>query len=420
MAWLNNPAHARWLEAETDRTFEFGRAASIPTGFGWLNNAGQVRPEAPTQLWITSRMTHVYSLAALMGRPGADTLADHGIAALNGCFHDDEYGGWFAAIDDSGPVDTAKAGYAHFFVVLGAASATAAERPGAQELLAEALRVSADHFWSETEQMCLESWDRTFTTTEAYRGGNVNMHAVEAYLAAADVTGDRVWLDRALRIADVMIHTFARENSYRVYEHFDENWNPLPEYNADDPAHRFRAYGGTPGHWMEWARLLLHLRAGLAARGDDTPSWLLEDAQGLFAAALRDAWSPDGAQGFVYSVNWHGEPVVKERIRWVVVEAIGATAALYAATGDETYELWYRRLWNYAWDNFADLEGGSWWQELDQNNVVSQDVWDGKPDIYHLMHCLLVPRLPLTPAMAPALAVGLLDSSSSVQRNRSQ
>ena len=26
------------------------------------------------------------------------------------------------------------------------------------------------------------------------------------------------------------------------------------------------------------------------------------------------------------------------------------------------------------------------------------------------MHCLLVPRLPLAPAMAPALAAGLLDS----------
>lgn len=411
MPWLNSPSHAAWLEAETDRTFDFGRTAAIRTGFGWLSNAGEIRKEVPTQLWITSRMTHVYALAALMGRPGAATLVDHGIGALTGGFQDAVHGGWYAAIDADGPVDATKAGYAHCFVVLGAASATAAERPGARELLDEALRIFEAHFWSDSEQMCLESWDEAFTETEPYRGGNVNMHAVEAYLAAADVTGDRIWLDRAVSIANVIIHTFARNNSYRVNEHFDEHWKPLPNYNIDNPAHRFRAYGGTPGHWMEWARLLLHLKAGLEDRGDVAPAWMIEDAEGLFAAAVRDAWTTDGSDGFVYTVDWVGEPVVRERIRWVVVEAIGGASALYAATGDPKYDAWYRTFWDYAWNNFMDFKEGSWWQELDQNNVVSQDVWDGKPDIYHLMHCLLVPRLPLTPAMAPALAAGLLDQA---------
>ncbi|MBW4032967.1 MAG: AGE family epimerase/isomerase [Acidobacteria bacterium] len=409
MNWLNAPSHARWLEAETDRTFDFGRAAAIPTGFGWLDNTGHVREEVPTQLWITSRMTHVYALASLMGRPGSDTLVDHGLAALAGGFRDKVNGGWYAAIDGGGVVDATKAGYAHFFVVLGAASATAAGRPGARELLTEALRISEKYFWSESEQMCRESWDEAFTETEAYRGGNVNMHAVEAYLAAADVTGDRIWLDRAVRIAEVIIHTFARNNSYRVNEHFDENWKPLPDYNRDNPAHRFRAFGGTPGHWTEWARLLLHLRAALEARGETAPLWMLDDAKGLFAAAVRDAWSPDGSEGFVYSVDWDGIPVVSERIRWVVVEAMGGASALYAATGDTSYEDWYRKFWDYARNYLMDFDGGSWWQELDKNNVVSQEVWDGKPDIYHLMHCLIVPRLPLAPAMAPALAAGLLD-----------
>lgn len=411
MGWLTSAAHARWLEAETDRTFDFGRAAVVPNGFGWLSNAGVVREEMPTQLWITSRMLHVYSLASLLGRPGSDRLVDHGIAALNGAFHDDEHGGWFASITEAGPEDTSKAGYAHFFVILGAASATVTGRPGSRELLEEALRISERYFWSESEQMCLESWNREFTETEPYRGGNVNMHAVEAYLLAADVTGDRVWLDRALRIAEVIIHRFARANSYRVYEHFDENWKPLPDYNIDTPAHRFRAYGGTPGHWVEWSRLLLHLQESLMALDGTAPSWLLEDSRGLFDAALRDAWSPDGAPGFVYSVDWEGTPIVRERIRWVVVEAMGGASALFRATGEEKYERWYRTFWDYAHQYLMDYEGGSWWQELDHDNVVSQEVWDGKPDIYHLMHCLIVPRLPLAPGMAPALAAGLLDSA---------
>ena len=32
MTWLKDPAHRRWLEAETDRLLEFGRASRHPDG----------------------------------------------------------------------------------------------------------------------------------------------------------------------------------------------------------------------------------------------------------------------------------------------------------------------------------------------------------------------------------------------------
>lgn len=79
------------------------------------------------------------------------------------------------------------------------------------------------------------------------------MHAVEAFLIVYDVTHDRKWLDRALRIASVIIHDVARKGEYRVNEHFDTNWNPIRDYNIDNPAHRFRAYGGTPGTGLSGA-----------------------------------------------------------------------------------------------------------------------------------------------------------------------
>lgn len=411
MRWSNTAAHARWLENETDRLFDFARAARNPDGFGWLDNNGKLSPSQPDFLWVTSRMTHAFSLATLMGRPGFSALVDHGIAALSaGPFRDQECGGWYTAVKDGEAVDDSKSGYPHFFVVLGAASALAAGRPGARELLDEALRVTDRYFWSESEQMPRESWDRAFTQTEAYRGGNVSMHAVEAYLAVADVTGDRTYLDRALAIATTIIHKHARNNNYRVFEHFDEHWNPLPDYNIENPVHRFRAYGSTPGHWAEWARLLLHIKAGLEARGDTPPDWLLPDARGLFAACVRDAWQPDGHPGFVYSVDWEGRTVVPARIRWVIIEAIGGAYALYRETGEQQYEDWYITFWDMARNYFMDYEGGSWWQEISPEGEPSSDVWDGKPDIYHLMHCLLVPRLPLYPALAPALAAGKLDS----------
>ncbi|EBW6099299.1 sulfoquinovose isomerase [Salmonella enterica subsp. enterica] len=409
MKWFNTLSHNRWLEQETDRIFNFGKNAVVPTGFGWLGNKGQIKEEMGTHLWITARMLHVYSVAASMGRPGAYDLVDHGIKAMNGALRDKKYGGWYACVNDQGVVDASKQGYQHFFALLGAASAVTTGHPEARKLLDYTIEVIEKYFWSEEEQMCLESWDEAFSQTEDYRGGNANMHAIEAFLIVYDVTHDKKWLDRALRIASVIIHDVARNGDYRVNEHFDSQWNPIRDYNKDNPAHRFRAYGGTPGHWIEWGRLMLHLHAALEARFETPPAWLLEDAKGLFHATIRDAWAPDGADGFIYSVDWDGKPIVRERVRWPIVEAMGTAYALYTLTGDSQYEEWYQKWWDYCIKYLMDYENGSWWQELDADNKVTTKVWDGKQDIYHLLHCLVIPRLPLAPGLAPAVAAGLLD-----------
>lgn len=412
MKWLNTLSHNRWLEQETDRILDFGKNAAVPTGFGWLGNNGQICSDMGTHLWITARMLHVYAVAAVMGRPGAYALVDHGINALNSSLRDKKYGGWYACVNDEGVVDASKQCYQHIFVLLGAASAVTTGHPEARKLMDEAIDVIETYFWSEQEQMCLESWDETFCRTEAYRGGNANMHAVETFLIVYDVTHDRKWLDRALHIASVIIHDVARESEYRVVEHFDEYWNPLRDYNKDNPAHRFRAYGSTTGHWVEWSRLLLHLRAALEARFETPPDWLLEDAKKLFHRTICDAWAKDGADGFIYSVDWDATPIVCERMHWPVVEAMGAAYALYTVTGDAQYEKWYQKWWDYSCKYLMDYEYGSWWMELDSNNEVKSKLWDGKPDTYHLLHCLVVPRLPLSPGLAPAVAAGLLDSNA--------
>lgn len=409
MTWLATPAHARWLEQETDRLLAFGGPSAVPgRGFARLDEQG-APVDGPAELWITCRMTHVYSLGVLLGRPGSGALVDHGLAALDGLFRDREHGGWFAEVGTDGPLDADKAAYPHAFVVLAASSATAAGRPGARALLDEALAVSEQHFWDDEAGMAVESWDRTFTELDAYRGVNANMHTVEAYLAAADVTGHRVWLDRAVRVVERVVHGYARENHWRIPEHFDSAWQPDLEYNADTPAHPFRPYGATIGHWLEWARLTLHARAALTARGDVAPEWMLDDAVALFDASVAEGWDVDGAPGFVYTVDWAGAPVVRERMHWVVAEGIAAAAALHAATGDERFDTWYRTWWDYAELFLLDRDGGSWWHELGTDNRVSRTVWEGKADLYHAVQATLIPRLPLTPVLAPALAAGALD-----------
>ncbi|WP_149203178.1 AGE family epimerase/isomerase [Actinotalea subterranea] len=412
MTWLDAPAHHRWLEGETDRLLTFGRGARVPEGgFGWLDDDGRLVEGRPTELWITCRMTYVFALGSLLGRPGCGALADHGLAALAGRFKDARHGGWFAAVGPDGPEGAdaeLKGAYPHAFVVLATASAAAAGRPGARELLDEALAVSLEHFWDDEAGMVVESWDRTFSTSEEYRGVNANMHTVEAYLAAADVTGDRAWLDRAARITERVVHQLARGNAWRIPEHFDTDWQPVLDYNADAPAHPFRPYGATIGHWLEWARLTLHVRAALLALGDDVDAWMVEDATALFDASVAEGWDVDGAPGFVYTVDWEGRPVVRERMHWVVCEALGAAAALFAVTGDARFDAWYRTWWDYASEHLMDRVGGSWWHELGVDNTVTRTVWAGKADLYHAVQATLIPRLPLAPVLAPSLAAGNL------------
>ena len=353
-------------------------------------------------------MTHVFALGHLLGRPGAGALADVGLAGLRGRFHDAEHGGWWAQVDADGPVTTAKTAYEHAFVVLAASSATAAGRPGAGELLADAVAVLLEHFWDDDAGMLVEEWDAAWTTLDGYRGVNANMHGVEALLAAADVLDDPALRERAQRVTTRVVRDLAPAHAWRIPEHFDASWTPLPDYHHDQPAHPFRPYGATIGHWLEWSRLTLHLRAALTDATGEAPAWMLEHAVALFDAAVREGWHTDGADGFVYTVDWDGRPVVRERMHWVVTEAIAAAAALRRATGETSYAAHETAWWEYAAAYLIDTERGSWRHELDADNRPSASTWAGKPDVYHAVGATLVPRLPLSPTASVALRDGLV------------
>jgi mannose/cellobiose epimerase-like protein (N-acyl-D-glucosamine 2-epimerase family) len=43
---------------------------------------------------------------------------------------------------------------------------------------------------------------------------------------------------------------------------------------------------------------------------------------------------------------------------WVVAEAIGAAAALHAATGEARFAHWYQTFWDFAGRHLIDRENG--------------------------------------------------------------
>ncbi|MEU2939514.1 AGE family epimerase/isomerase [Nocardiopsis alba] len=405
------PGGAAWLEEQERSLVRFAAGSVVPDGFGHLDARGGVESGRPTATWITARMTHVFSLAHLRGDADAAALADHGVAALTGPLRDAEAGGWFDEVPEGGAASVrersgtlpGKAAYPHSFVVLAAASAAHAGRPGARELLDEALGVIEEYFWEPSADCVRESWDADWTTTESYRGANSAMHCVEAFLAAADVTGDTRWVRRAAAIAERLIHGVAAAHDWRLPEHFTPGWEPLPDYNRDRPDHPFRPFGSTTGHLLEWARLLVHLEKALERAGEPVPGWALTDAELLFDNAVRRGWATDGTDGFVYTLDWEDRPVVRQRMHWVIAEAAMTAWTLGQRTGKASYSEHLERWWAYADRFHVDREHGGWRHELDPDGSPAASVWAGKPDVYHPYQAVLLPQIGLSTSIAAAL-----------------
>ena len=132
MTWLTDPAHRRWLEGETDRLLEFSRAARHPSGgFAWLDERGRPLLDQPVELWVTCRMTHVFALGQLMGRPGCGPLVDHGVQAPARAAAGPRPRRLVRRRGEDGATDPGKETYGHAFVVLAASSAAAAGPPAA-------------------------------------------------------------------------------------------------------------------------------------------------------------------------------------------------------------------------------------------------------------------------------------------------
>ncbi|WP_206212425.1 AGE family epimerase/isomerase, partial [Pseudomonas viridiflava] len=93
-------------------------------------------------------------------------------------------------------------------------SAAVAGRGGSAELLGDAVAILENRFWAEHEGALRESFTRDWSDCEEYRGANSNMHGTETFLALADVLDEDLWLDRALRMAERVIHQHAANADY--------------------------------------------------------------------------------------------------------------------------------------------------------------------------------------------------------------
>lgn len=403
---IDEPAHQHWLRTEELRLIEFARRIVRPDNLGfWLGDDGAPEAGQAGHTYITGRMAYVHFLAAMRGIPGARARAERLLRGLDTSARDQRHGGWRENDED----DSAdKSAYSHAFVVLASATGTLAGNQAAPALLQEALAIVDERFWEPDAGMFADTWSADWSVRRPYRGLNVNMHMVEAMLAASDATNDQTWAQRALSVCRFVIDQ-AAGNAWRIPEHYDEQWRPELDYNVDHPDDQFKPYGATVGHAFEWARLLACAAAISGEHGRDR---FLEAAAQLYSRAVADGWSRNGHDGFVYTTDWDGSPVVADRLHWVTTEAIGAAGTLARILEEPGYFSDYMRWWDYSDRYLIDLEHGSWRHQLTAANEPTSSIWPGKPDLYHAYQATLVGQL------APATSFAAAIQTASSQRSR--
>lgn len=428
---LDTEENRAFMKSLSDGLLRFGHRFPSPEGSSYyLGDDGTPWTDRNRETWITCRMAHVYSIGAMLGHDGSEALVKAAISGITGELKDNEHGGWYPGRTPDGNILPDKQCYAHAFVILAASSAYLAGLPEAGDLLADALETYDRFFWNEEEGLACDTWNTEFTVLDDYRGLNANMHTVEAFLAVADALGDDRYQVRAGRIIDRVIG-WAEANNWRIPEHFTKDWTPDLECNADKPDDPFKPYGATPGHGIEWARLITQwavstygktcnskseqFATGSVSDGTNAGSepdssgenarleFYIHAAENLFNRAVSDAWCADGVPGIVYTTDWTGKPVVHDRMHWTLAEAINTSAVLFRATGKQEYADRYAEFLKYLDDVVLDHETGSWFHQLDQNNHLLGTVWPGKSDIYHALQATLIPYLPISVSVASAV-----------------
>lgn len=301
--------------------------------------------------------------------------------------------------------------YGHAFVILAASAATKAGIPGARGMVDEAATTMDRLFWDESTGLFADV--RSGGEVDPYRGQNANMHACEATICAYEATRDDRYLARANTLAEKICVDLSavqdeeagpRTPNGIIWEHYSTDWSPDWDYNKDDPKHLFRPHGYIPGHFAEWAKLLLILN-----RYSPDP-WKRDRAAELFEITMDSSWEglrPERAgapmdpamaeskrSGMNYLFDRQGRIIDTDRYYWPHNEAAAAAALLALDRPEDAdyYWAWYDMIWGYCDRYFIDHEYGGWFRLLDADGNKYSNVKcnPSKTDYHPIASCFEV------------------------------
>ncbi|WP_377152766.1 AGE family epimerase/isomerase [Roseateles sp. UC29_93] len=363
-----------------------------PSGgmYHFFKDDGTVYDAHQRHLVSSTRFVFTYAMAYRhSGDPAHRDGLRHAVRFLREAHLDTSQGGYHWLLNwragQREVLDGTRHAYGHAFVLLAYAHALMAGLGEARPWLTETFDLMERRFWDDASGLYADEASPDWQSLSSYRGQNANMHACEAMLAAYDATGEHRYLERARLLAYNVTQRQAQRCGGLIWEHYDAQWQPDWRYNIDDPAHLFRPWGYQPGHFTEWAKLLVQLETRGSVLGADL-SWALPTAERLFKVAVDKGW--DVAHGGLqYSLAPDLSVCDADKYFWVQAESAAAAALLAVRAADAAfYWDWYERLWAYSWTHFVDHEHGAWYRILDPRNHKLSDEKSpaGKVD-YHTM-----------------------------------
>ncbi|CAN7325699.1 AGE family epimerase/isomerase [Massilia sp. LjRoot122] len=353
--------------------------------FHFFKDDGTVYDTRQRHLVSSTRFVFTYAMAYRHFQdPAYLEGLRHALRFLRAGHRDPISGGYAWLLDGDKVADDTQHAYGLAFVLLAYAHATMAGLEQARVWIGESFELMEKRFWDPQAGLYADEASRDWTLS-GYRGQNANMHACEALLAAYNATGERRYLERAYTVADNITRRQAERCGGLVWEHYDAQWQPDWVYNVDDPENLFRPWGYQPGHFTEWAKLLLQLEKRALGVLEQDLDWLLPTAERLFRVAVEKGWDAQYG-GLCYSLAPDLSVCDAHKYFWVQAESAAAAAMLAQRTGNAEYWDWYQRLWEYSWTHMVDHEHGAWYRILDRQNRKLSDEKSpaGKVD-YHTM-----------------------------------
>ncbi len=373
---------------------DFYLPAAVDDSGGYFQNFkddGSVFDPGRRHLVSSCRMVFNFCKAyELFGDVAYRNIAAHGLEYIRSRHWDEVRQGFNWTLKDGHlPDDQTNQCYGLAFVML---SSAAAHEAGLDDALADTERawsIMEARLWDAPIGLYADEATADWSSVDAYRGQNANMHSCEALIAAFEATGDEKYLERAYALARLITVDLADKSDGLIWEHFTSDLDVDWEYNKDDPQNLYRPWGFQPGHQTEWAKLLLTLH------GHRPEAWMVERATQLFDRALEICWD-DEHGGILYGFAPDGTICDPDKYFWVQAESFTAAARLQRQTGDQEYGEWYDRIWQYAWDHMIDHEHGAWYRVLTRDNQKYGDeksTAGGKCDYHTIGACWDVLRI---------------------------
>lgn len=348
--------------------------------FHYFRDDGSIYNRTHRHLVSSTRFVFTYArYASHFDEPEYLKWAVHGLNYLEAFHFQKNYQGYAWTLQDGRLEDGTNHNYGLAFVLLAYATALKAGIENARPHLYRVHSLQSEHFWEEAWSLYADEANERWEVG-SYRGQNSNMHSCEALIAAYEATGDRLFLNRALQVAEGICVRQAIPENKLVWEHYDSNWRIDMDYNRDNPRHMFRPWGFQTGHQTEWAKLLILLESHAPEQ-----HWLRPKAEHLFQSAMRYGWD-EKFGGLVYGFATEHHVCDSDKYFWVQAESLAAAALLGQRTQDPLYWQWYARIWEYSWKYFVDHKYGAWYRILAGDNRAYSDEKSpaGKVD-YHTM-----------------------------------